>query len=293
MTATEKQPDLLPPLKPAERFAQLEVDAFCVDCGYNLHSQPVTRDERLGIFIARCPECGKFHPAGVGITAAGSWSQRSTTALLVLWVLFLMFAIFWIMMAMGTVVATHAELLSYRKPVAPDGRPAHWKGLSDGAVIAVYDDNGQAVNNWREKRTTQVQTLGPWQWNERRWILRTRLTLLALAAGVGLFTGMLLAIFLWHWPKKRYLWVILLPLAAGLGSVVIYSLDPDYDEVVGWMTMLALGYAAFEGVFLVIGVKLGRPLARLLLSMFIPPRPRQHFAFLWRVDGKATPLVPR
>ena len=33
------------------------------------------------------------------------------------------------------------------------------------------------------------------------------------------------------------------------------------------------------------------PIARTLLRMFIPPKPRQHFAFLWAADGKTMPAA--
>src|SRR3954462_10568553 len=91
----------LPGLAPQERHMRLQVDAFCVTCGYNLHSLEVVRDERLGIFICRCPECGRFHPAGVGVTAAKTWAQRSSAMLLVVWVMLALFATFWIIMGMG------------------------------------------------------------------------------------------------------------------------------------------------------------------------------------------------
>jgi len=46
--------DTLPPPLRHQRFPQLETDLFCQTCGYNLHGQPVSRDERLGILICRC-----------------------------------------------------------------------------------------------------------------------------------------------------------------------------------------------------------------------------------------------
>src|SRR6185369_4270298 len=72
---------------PAERPVQLETDAFCVECGYNLHGQPVTRDQRLNLLVARCPECGQHHPAGLGVTATKLWLQRFASLLLFAWIL--------------------------------------------------------------------------------------------------------------------------------------------------------------------------------------------------------------
>ena len=67
----------------------VETDAFC-DCGYNLHGQPVWRDEELQILLCRCPECGRHAAAGrfTGIHAA--WLHRLSFALIVSWVGFLL-----------------------------------------------------------------------------------------------------------------------------------------------------------------------------------------------------------
>src|SRR5262245_23177127 len=123
---TETATDPLPPLRPREKHARLAVDTFCAECGYNLHSQEVTRDERLGIFVCRCPECGRFHPAGLGMTATRIWMQRLATVLLVFWILFVLHALFWIVMGMGAVMVGHVEIFSFRKMVATDGRDVEW-----------------------------------------------------------------------------------------------------------------------------------------------------------------------
>src|SRR4051794_38523229 len=80
------------PLRPLQRFTQLEADTFCQECGYNLHGQPVSQDERLGILLVRCPECGKHHPAGYQTTASSIWTARIATAFLVLWTLIVLAA---------------------------------------------------------------------------------------------------------------------------------------------------------------------------------------------------------
>src|SRR5438093_4740973 len=109
---TDTLTDPLPPLKPQEKHARLEVDVFCVECGYNLHSQTVVRDERLGIFVCRCPECGRFHPAGVGVTATTTWAARLATMLLAFWVLIVLFALFWVVIGLGAVQVAFVEDLT-------------------------------------------------------------------------------------------------------------------------------------------------------------------------------------
>ena len=45
------------------RLLHFEVDRFCEGCGYNLRGQVVRREPGTKILLARCPECGCFHPA--------------------------------------------------------------------------------------------------------------------------------------------------------------------------------------------------------------------------------------
>src|SRR3954470_4746813 len=123
---TDQLVDPLPPVKPAEKHARLETDTFCVECGYNLHSQAVERDERLGIFVCRCPECGAFHPAGTGITAVSTWMSRLATGLLIVWAIFVLHAIAWICFALGALPILHIDSFSYSAMVAPDGREVEW-----------------------------------------------------------------------------------------------------------------------------------------------------------------------
>lgn len=40
---------------------------------------------------------------------------------------------------------------------------------------------------------------------------------------------------------------------------------------------------------LVAGVYLGRPMARMVVLIILPPKQRVFFAFLWDADGKALP----
>src|SRR5437868_3286417 len=75
------------PLPPLQRHLQLETDHFCFGCGYNLHGQVVAMDERLGFLVCRCPECGRFHPGAMGVSATRPWLARLGVMLISLMVL--------------------------------------------------------------------------------------------------------------------------------------------------------------------------------------------------------------
>src|SRR5689334_1405374 len=70
-------------------IGKIETDIFCPGCHYNLHSLDVMRDARLDIAVVRCPECGKFHPAGIATGAGRTWLSRLAMFLILCWVLFL------------------------------------------------------------------------------------------------------------------------------------------------------------------------------------------------------------
>jgi hypothetical protein len=158
MTDTLTEP--LPPLRPTEKSAYIETDTFCVECGYNLHTQPVTRDERLGIFVCRCPECGRFHPAGTGMTAQKVWLSRFATALLVFWVLVVLTVIVLIGFGFGGLQVGHLETFTYRKLVTADGRDAQWKQITakggGTSYQVVAKGTTKPIQQWR-----MVYTLHP------------------------------------------------------------------------------------------------------------------------------------
>ena len=79
------------PMADGVPLGRLECDAFCT-CGYNLYRQAVVRDPRLDMALVRCPECGRWHPAGHGATAASVWMTRLAKLLLVAWILLLLVA---------------------------------------------------------------------------------------------------------------------------------------------------------------------------------------------------------
>ena len=306
-TATEPAPPAQAPpmaagsLPPLQRHQHLEADTFCVGCGYNLHGQPVTRDDRLGIFVCRCPECGRYHPAGIGVTAASAWTSRLATALLIFWVLFVLHAVAWIGAGFIAIAVMHVETFTFSKTVAPDGREVVWAELpapaaTAGAGIPAVPGGWTAVY----KGTTQpavsygnVRVVNRYTGVAARQGLLALLMYVLAAAGIGLGTGVLLVTFLWHWRRRHYAWpMVLLPtLAAVLFLLLIHLNDwgGQWSHIYGWVVSRAAGYAALEAAFIGVGIVIGRPIARGLLRMFIPPRPRQHFAFLWRADGLTMP----
>ena len=81
--------ETLEPSAPPQIIGKVETDLFCTQCHYNMHGLDVLRDARLDMAIVRCPECGKFHPAGLSTGAGRVWLSRLAFFLISFWVLFL------------------------------------------------------------------------------------------------------------------------------------------------------------------------------------------------------------
>src|SRR6266496_335207 len=149
---TQTQSDPRADLKPNERHVQLEMDVFCIECAYNLHGQPVTRDPTLGIFVCRCPECGKYHPAGTGISAVTPWLRRVATILLIFWILIILTAVFLICLGSGAMMVNHIESFSYRIPMTRGGQRLEWKQITapggGTSYQVVKPGTTQPVMNW-------------------------------------------------------------------------------------------------------------------------------------------------
>src|SRR5437016_7943719 len=169
MTDVAEEP--LPPARALEKFGQLEVDHFCEFCGYNLHGQVVARDERLGIMVCRCPECGRYHAAGHGATAKSIWVARMAAVALLLWVLIEVGVLVLISLGFGGLQVVPFDVFMYRKMVAPDGREVIYTQDKKGAWVQVYADTKQPatvgtrqVYSWRRPNDQS-----PWgrAWRER------------------------------------------------------------------------------------------------------------------------------
>ena len=280
----------LPPQRPLARYTQLETDLFCENCGYNLHGQPVNRDERLGILLCRCPECGRFHPAGYRTTATSVWLSRFAAALLGFWLLVVIATVVIAAIVFGAITMLHFDMFTYGVQVVNDREVEYRSTTTNGTSnwAPYYKDTGEQAPPAVDYRY-RVRDF-PRRNHNDRWEIQMMLATMALfAVGTGFLTGMLAVVFLWHWPRRRYLYVALVPFASAAFVAALILTYDFYDYIRPWLLQRTLYYAAIECIAVILGIYAGRPIARLLIRMFIPPRPRQHLAFLWRIDNKTPP----
>ena len=106
------------------------------------------------------------------------------------------------------------------------------------------------------------------------------------SVALGALAATLCVSLAWHWPRRRYLWCLLLPMLALAVLGNVYAVSDEF-ALIRWAAVGRFGtQTALQCVGILIGIVVGRPVARAVVRTIIPPKPRQALAFLWQVDGK-------
>jgi hypothetical protein len=277
--------DQIIPSPTTTHLGVLEVDAFCVGCHYNLHGQVVTLDDRLGIPICRCPECGRFHPAGSGVTASSIWVRRFATLLLFIWVGVALLVTIAGLFAMVGLTSGSIEPFTDSQDVTPSGKPVEYK-VVNGANVMVEAGTDVVVNNSRT-----VWTLRPFltAYQPDGKLNMVAPIVCATSLFMGFMAGSLCVTLLWHWPRGRYFWCLLLPLAPAAFLFLCYGQSDWYEFIRDQVFARIAGQSGLQSAGILLGVIFGRKVSRTVVRMLVPPKARQSLAFLWRVDGKPLP----
>jgi hypothetical protein len=253
---------------------QLQADIFCEGCGYNLHSQIVTRDERLNLLVCRCPECGRFAAAGQGSTIGRVWLNRFGTLILVVWLMFLFFGFGLATLFMGIMPYSHLRSFTHWE----------WHKEFDSHTQSMIDRGYYGFGRYgygagQVKNDEQVQ-------NDRVAIFIFG----AVAGAMAFLAGVFHAVFLWHVKGRWRLLALAFPLIGFAGAAMFWFMDFMSRYLHAWgMSRLAI-YLLLECAGVLAGLACGRAIARALLRWFLPPKPRQHLAFLWTTDSKELPI---
>ncbi len=246
----------------ASPVAAVDLDRFCDGCGYNLRTAAVFRDERTGIPIVRCPECGRFHSANDAATVFRPWFSRVTSVLLALWMILIIGVIGGLGLTEGTLnYATLDELTGFRWTT-----PAT-QGV--GGMVRVGATGTLVVRDYPEEQ-----------------LFVTFIVFLSFLAG-GL-CGMVPAVAFPHW---RILGSVVLSLVIPMlaGVTVFVAWRSEAPHLLDWGLPYMAGHTAAQVTGGVLGAVTGRPLARLLVRVCLPPSVRPRLAWLWLADSKPLP----
>lgn len=288
--------------------SELMGDRLCVSCGFNLAGQQVVREGHYRMLIVRCPECATVASLQE-FPLLGKWAARWGTLLAALWLLVMLAfsagtggAIFGLSLATthdacrrvsGEIerrYAAHVAQQQGEDPSAASGRidwygpswiDASWWDVQNGPEI--LRAAGAGVNRYNHRAILMAAL---------QWML---IGLMGLVWGVALL----------HARGVRLLVAGLVPLSLGmafalirllaLGESIGVSGRPGAGVVTSDLAMWLAGRPVLVAsvvlslVPLWMGMMLGRPLARMLVRVLLPPRSRGALGVLWVTDGLKLP----
>ncbi len=244
--------------------SRIETDRFCESCGYNLHLQEVRRDPRTGVLLTRCPECGRYAPAQTHTTAGRLWLRRLAGAFILGWVMLLLVLV-------GAAVGLQLAVLGVSGGELVEHVPIHVPTTNPGTGLfrRTYSFQWAFTSDVREVITVTSAASG-------------------VSIGLALLTAVVTVVLLPHWPRWIYpLYMLGIGLLAAVCvQATVYIERPDlFDSRLPITAIITCAYLV-SGVA---GAVFGRPLARLMLNVLLPPRLREPFAYLWQVDGRIPP----
>jgi hypothetical protein len=245
--------------------ACVELDRFCEECGYNLRTLAIHRDQRTGVAMVRCPECGRYHPANDAATPMKPWMLRVTSVMLLGWILTLV----WMYFMLGA-----AEV-----------------GLSMGMLDELtHSGTYRTIQTVGGTRTiTMTRGYGPIQLRPRTGEDNLFIGFMyTMSLVVAFATGMLAVVTFPHWRRIACIGVVTaLPLIAG--TIVAVAWRYHGQELWFWGMQHVVAHAGTQLLGGLIGVMLGRPFARAAVNILLPPSVRPRLAYLWLADKKPFP----
>ncbi len=243
-------------------LAYVEVDRYCPKCAYNLRTQPVRRDGPTQLLVARCPECGAFDAVAGTMTATKPWLSRLATLGLLMWILAVLGAIFGLSLAQGAVtIGTIAGFTTWQQIQGPI--------VTTGSF-----------------RSTYQRVLKP-DYRGRNYDFIITLAVFGSFVLAFLLVAMLVVVC-HHWGRAVV--ACFAVVHTSVVSAFVWEIwEQDMPELIDWGKEYIVGFALVRLIGALSAVWAGRPLARLTVRIFLPPRVRSVLAFLWLADGLDLP----
>jgi hypothetical protein len=228
-----------------------------------MRTQPVTCNGQTGVPVVRCPECGLFHAANAASTALRPWLSRLTSVVLAGWILCVIAA--FVLLGVAEIATSYATL---DELTAPEG----YRSQRSGSATIVWSSG-----------------YGPLQlkadYPQYKLFVAS---ILALSSATAYAGGLLAVVLFPHWRRAAYAALILgMPLAAG--GLVAVSWNVEAAHLFEWALPYIAAHACFQVLGGLAGITFGRPMARLVIRIILPPSMRPRLAYLWLVDGKPLP----
>lgn len=280
-----------------DRRGVLAGDRACIACGFNLSGQTIVKEPHYGMFIVRCPECG-VAASLQEYPLLGKWAGRLGAALVGVWVLGVL---------AGAVIAA-MTIWGFSDTLADD-LSSHYAGLITEAARKNAEAQGPnpspATPNFNRNAFDEAwwdalppskffADSGGWagavHWRAL-WMLIPEILVLG---AMGVAWSVLLSHLRWRGALVFAVVVgmlgvafMLIEYASGTSS---WYWNPGYQKAkaqIGW-PLSPIGVVVGIGAIWA-GMLIGRPIARGLVLLFLPPRLRAPLSFLWITDGKPLP----
>lgn len=278
---------------------QIRADRACIHCGFNLYGQVVTKEPHYGLAIATCPECNTV-AALQSYPTMSHWVNRFRALLAGLWIMMLLL----VFVFQVTSIVTYAS------------------GVSSNIGMPLAKAVGEAYDNWlvsngypSNKANWGANSLMYYQWISvtEPWVDEHLDTVIEEAGGlwkliepssaIGLipasigafFAGVFWSIALLGASRAR---AALIPIIASMTAVLVVFGFANAGFV-SWQAMevarrvylpwMIVPFVALSMPMLLLGVFLGRKIARGIIMLTLPPRLRVPFSIFWTRDGLELP----
>jgi len=280
---------------PETRISTLLADRPCSKCMFNLVGQSIVREKHYGLLVVRCPECGTVASLQE-YPLLGRWANRWAAIAAAAWLLLaaaVSFGIAGIMLgfSMGTIETTNyrlAELISKK-------HETHQAAAQMAQGVPQFQGSGwwNIDAAWWDSldKAALLNEAGGWSgavqwWGLLIWVIGT-LVLFPLAS--------VWAVAAAHRRGWRLLLTYIPMVLIAVAFFCMANLAGnrwlnagDLAARMLWPITLPI-CAVFAVLPLVMGATFGRTLARLLITLLLPPRLRVPLSFLWICDGKPPP----
>ena len=306
-----------------ERLGIVSGDRLCVQCGFNLHGQTITREPHYRMVSVRCPECSALASLQE-YPVLGRWGPRFGVVLALGWLLVALAVTFFTGLtlyfaseiAAGVTTSPAAKQIGQAFAEYSKSEPQDMTEFVESGVLEpTYDFEGWDMadiwvgREWLRAQDTAALTRG-YRDNPTYW---TRMLVSVIPPLlIGAAWGVAWSIILLHRRKARGLIVTGLIVGLCVPLVVLshWGSSSEWDGFGPWSSYswsddvytrsiaareLGLGPALFAlttgyvGIWL--GLCFGRKLVRGVVRLLLPPNLRGSLAVLWHVDGLPSPPV--
>jgi len=291
--------------KDVKMMDSIRADRACIKCGFNLFGQEVFKEDHYQLAVTRCPECGTV-AALQSYPMMSHWVNRFRALIAGGWVFGLLFVFILQMSFIGSIADGMSRTASEDFAIQIGEHYFSWAEENEvvvngpfGAGVNQYPQWLNIPNDWADDHVDTIYNKMNGQSkqviNEMAWAF--------VPASIAMFLfGVFWSNALLGASRKK---AAIIPVLAGVSAVLLmyfpdlnWGLSTTYVQASEIAKEYYSAYLAFFGVLiqlpaLLLGVFLGRKIARWIITLTLPPRSRVPFSIFWTRDGLALPSAKR